>query len=381
MYLVAATLVVLSCSKKKPADKPRVSIDHARAAYVTDNGSDEISVIDRDGDAVVAVSIDVDPDAHEAPHHLAVRAADEKVFVALAFPPDAPGTGKHAGHGRATQNGMLLTLDLSTLSIRDQRDTEQNPGDVVLTHDGAHVLVTHFDMQRAMREAANGAVPSKMSAALQVWDSKTGALWATRPVCVAPHGVVTTRDDSFAVIACYGSDELAFVDLRSPELVTARVPVAGTPGLLGAPRYGPYGVALSPDGTLGIVADMESTDVRVFDVATRAMRSAAVLDVTGRAMLPVFVGAGVALVPTQGPDALLRVNLAENRLEKRVTYTEGECKAPHVVRVTRDGRAFVVCEGDHVGKGAVLEVDPVTLETKKRWLVGVFPDGIAFGDE
>ena len=30
---------------------------------------------------------------------------------------------------------------------------------------------------------------------------------------------------------------------------------------------------------------------------------------------------------------------------------------------------------------AVLEVDPVTLATRKRWAVGVFPDGIAFGDD
>lgn len=379
-YLVALALASLSCSKKKSPDKPRVPIDHAHAAYVTDNGSDEISVIDRDGDSVVAVALDVDPDAHEAPHHLAVRSSDDKVFVALAFPPENQGNGKHVGHGRATQNGVLLTLDLQTLSVRDSRDTEQNPGDVILTHDGSRVLVTHFDMARAMREAASGAVPAKMSAALQVWDERSGTLWASRPICVAPHGVVTTADDSLAVVACYGSDEIAFVDLTTPELSTSRVPVGGTAGLLGAPRVGPYGIALSPDGELGLVADMEDADVRVIDVKTRAMKPGAGLAVTGRAMLPAFTSARVALVPTQGPDALLRVNVAENRLEKRATYTQNECKSPHVVRVAKDGRAYLVCEGDHVGKGTVLEIDPQTLDIKRRWTVGVLPDGIAFGD-
>jgi hypothetical protein len=75
------------------------------------------------------------------------------------------------------------------------------------------------------------------------------------------------------------------------------------------------------------------------------------------------------------------VNVAENRLEKRVTYTQEECKSPHVARMAKDGRVYLVCEGDHVAKGTVLEIDPKTLETKHRWTVGVFPDGIAFGDE
>jgi len=40
----------------------------------------------------------------------------------------------------------------------------------------------------------------------------------------------------------------------------------------------------------------------------------------------------------------------------------------------------MVCEGDHTGPGSVLEIDPDSLATKKRWTVGVYPDGIDFGD-
>ncbi len=381
LYLAALLFVSLCCSKKKPPARSPVPIEHAHAAYVTDNGSDEISVIDRDSERVVSVSLDIDPDAHEAPHHLAVRSGDDKVFVALAFPPEKQAPGKHSGHGRATQNGALLTLDLTTLGVRESHDTEENPGDVVLTHDGTRVLVTHFDMQRAMQQAAAGAIPSKMSAALQVWDEATGVLISTRPICVAPHGVVTTHDDSLAVIACYGSDEIAFVDLHSADLATARVPVGGMPGLLGAPRYGPYAVALSADDVVGVVADLESGDVRTFDVPTRTMKPDSVLVLGGHAMMPAFVAPRIVLVPTQGPDGLARVNVAENRLEKRVNYTDAECKSPHVTRVAKDARVYVVCEGDHVTSGAVLEIDPITLATRKRWVVGVFPDGIAFGDD
>lgn len=382
-YLVALALASLSCGKKKASDKPPVPIAHARAAYVTDNGSDEISVIDRDGDSVVAVAIDVDPDAHEAPHHLAVSSLDDRVFVALAFPSDSPGTGKHAGHGRATQNGALLTLDLATLSVRDSHDTEQNPGDVVLTHDGAHVLVTHFDMARAMREAANGAVPSKMSAALQVWDAKQGALWASRPICVAPHGIVTTNDDTFALVACYGSDEIAVVDLRENAFTVSRIPVGMQQGVPGVPSYGPYAITLSPDESRAVVSDLEGQDVRLFDPKKREIIPEATQQVGARAMMAAWVDATTILLPLQGPDGLLRMGMdpAHPIKEKRRSFDKAECALPHVVRIAKDGRTYLVCEGDHTQKGSVLEIDPTTLETKKRWSVGVYPDGIAFGDE
>ncbi|HEX7663986.1 MAG TPA: hypothetical protein VF407_05740, partial [Polyangiaceae bacterium] len=48
-----------SCKRTAPAAKADpVPIPLARAAYVTDNGSDQISVIDRDGTTVVARSLD-----------------------------------------------------------------------------------------------------------------------------------------------------------------------------------------------------------------------------------------------------------------------------------------------------------------------------------
>ncbi len=123
-----------------------VAIPAARAAYVTNNVSDSLSVVDRDGDAVDAVPVDLDPDAHEAPHHLAIDSQGKTVFVALAFPPE-PAKKKpkdpHATHGNASDLGKLARLDLATLAVKETRDTAENPGDVILTHDKTRVLVTH----------------------------------------------------------------------------------------------------------------------------------------------------------------------------------------------------------------------------------------------
>ncbi|MEO6573304.1 MAG: hypothetical protein ABIP89_05670, partial [Polyangiaceae bacterium] len=67
-------------------------------------------------------------------------------------------------------------------------------------------------------------------------------------------------------------------------------------------------------------------------------------------------------------------------IEKRIAFTKDECQSPHVVRKAKDGRVYLVCEGDHTAPGSVVEIDPMTLAIKKRWVVGVYPDGIAFGE-
>jgi DNA-binding beta-propeller fold protein YncE len=369
-----------------------ISVAPARAAYVTNNGSDSLSVIDRDGDAVVAVPIDVDPDAHEAPHHLAIDPERKAVFVALAFPRDpsvAPGPSKssHGSHGGATDVGRIARLDLADLAVRQTSEVDPNPGDVIITHDRTRILVTHFDMKRAMDVAAKGAAsPATMFAELVVLDARSPELRrvAARPICTAPHGVATTADDRWAFVACYGSDELAVVDLAhaSEGLSTSRIPLGATPGVPGVPRYGPYSATLSPDDRHVVVADLEGQDLRVWGRAEERFLDDRTVTLAAKAFMPAFVDDHTLLVPLQAPDGLARVDIgsASALVTKRVAFSKQECGLPHAVKVAKDGRAYLVCEGDHRAPGAVLEIDPTTLATKRRWTVGVYPDGIAFGD-
>jgi DNA-binding beta-propeller fold protein YncE len=359
-----------------------IGISAARAAYVTNNGSDSLSVVDRDSDQVTSVPVDVDRDAHEAPHHLAIDAERKAVFVALAFPPDVKAARTaHGSHGGASDVGKLVRLDLANLAARQAVDVDQNPGDVVLTHDRSRVLVTHFDMKRAMDVAAKGgASPATMFAELVLLDAQTMKRVGSRPICTAPHGVVTTKDDRWAFVACYGSDDLALVDLGSEGLPTSRVPLGAAPGVPGVPRYGPYSATLSPDEALVVVADLEGQDVRVFERATKRFLSDRTIPLAAKAFMPAFVDATSVLVPTQAPDGLLRADVAASRITQRRAFTKDECALPHVVKIAKDGRAYLVCEGDHAGPGSVLEVDPQTLATKRRWTVGVYPDGIAFAE-
>jgi DNA-binding beta-propeller fold protein YncE len=365
-----------------------IAIAPARAGYVTNNGSDSISVIDRDSDTVVSVPVDLDPDAHEAPHHLAIDSATKTVFVALAFPPEskpAAANAKkdpHASHGNASDVGKLARLDLGTLAVRASQDVDENPGDVVLTHDRKRVLVSHFDMKRAMDVAARGgASPSTMFAQLVVFDATDMKRLGSRPVCVAPHGITVTKDDRTAYVACYGSDELAVVDLASEGLASSRLPLGAAQGVPGVPRFGPYSATLSPDEKLVVVADLEGQDIRVLDRETKRFLPEKSVPLAAKAFMPAFIDAHTLLVPTQSPDGLVRIDLDRAKVERRSSFAREQCALPHAVRVAKDARVYLVCEGDHRGPGSVLEIDPTTLETKKRWAVGVYPDGLAFGDE
>jgi DNA-binding beta-propeller fold protein YncE len=253
---------------------------------------------------------------------------------------------------------------------------------VILTHDRKRVLVTHFDMKRAMDVAARGgASPATMFASLVVLDAKTLARIATRPVCVAPHGVVTTRDDRIAFVACYGSDELAIVDLASDGFPVSRVALGAAQGVPGVPRYGPYSATLSPDESFVVVADLEGKDLRVYDRNAKKLVAEKTVTLDAKAFMPAFVGPSTLIVPLQAPDGVARVDLSTAKIEKRTTYAKAECSLPHVVRAAKDGRVYLVCEGDHTAPGSVLEIDPASLAIHKKWNVGAYPDGLAFGDD
>lgn len=369
-------------STAAPAALP-VPIAPARAAYVTNNGSDTVSVIDLDGARVETRSLDIEPGAHEAPHHLAVDGKAEAVFVALAFPtpPSSEPKGPHQGHGAADTRGKVARLALGTLAVTATIDVDPSPGDLVLTADRSRVLVTHFDMKRALEAAMAGDPTSAMFATLQVWDARTLKQIASRPLCVAPHGIAATKDGKTAIVACYGTDEVAFVDLTSPTLASARYAVGSSPGVPGAPRYGPYSVTLTPDESRVVVANLEGASIRVFDVATKRFVRELEVTLGARAFMPAFVEPHVVVVPLQGPDGLVRIDVDKAEILQRKSFEHDECASPHVARVATDGKVYVVCEGDHVRSGAVIEIDPVTLAVRKRWEVGVYPDGIAFGDE
>jgi YVTN family beta-propeller protein len=364
-----------------PPAKPSFTLPNGPYALVTNSGSDDLSVVDvTSGTELARVPVGLDPLDHDGPHHLAVDAAHGYVFVALSYPLPTLAPGPHAAHASGSAKGKLVRFDLPTLTRSAVAPTDTNPGDVVVSDDGARLVVSHYDLRRAVTLASQGLDAQR--ADLLVWDTaKLSAntppsVASAIPICIAPHGVVLDKPrGDHAYVACYGEDALALVDFTASPPTVARIPVGPAPGPPAQPSYGPYALTLSADGQSIFVGDTEGRDLRRFDVATQTMTTE-VFAAGGAVYFSALGPDDTAFVPVQTPDKLVRVNTATMKAETTRTFQPDECQAPHEAWVRPNGEVLLVCEGDHVATSHVLVLDPDTLATKTMWPVGVYPDKV-----
>lgn len=358
--------------------RARFAIDKAALAIVTNNASDSVSLLDLSKNEVVAtVPVDVDPLAVDGPHHAVVDAAGEFVYSPFAYPRDGAGLGPHAEHGASKTPGLLVKLRVSDLSRVGMVTVENNPGDVVMTPDGKRLVVSHFDLQRAIDGLAARKPLAELRAQLVFVDTATMTRVASPAPCVAGHGMAVSSSKLY--LACYGEDAIAVVDLADPK-VSELIPLGAAPSTPPNVVFGPYFVVLAGDEL--VVSETEGKGLRVIDLASRKTIRRAAL--SGAVFGPAFVPAAdptvdkdAWLAPVQSPDQLVKIDAATFTVQKVRTFAAGECERPHQVS-RHAGRAWLVCEGDHVAPGKVLEIDPRTLETLRSLEVGAYPDVIAF---
>jgi DNA-binding beta-propeller fold protein YncE len=346
---------------------------------VTDSLADTVSAIDLGtGDLIATRPVGRNPVDIDGPHHIVVDQAGGSAFIALSYPV-VGGAGPHAGHGASQALGWVQRLSLEDLTVTGQVRVQTNPGDLVLSQDGKRLVVSHFDLAKS---TAPGITLEAARASLGVIDPATIALTGSGEprfieACVAPHGISLSRPDGrFAFVACYAEDALAVVDLDAPDGAVQRIPL-GAGVVFGSVAYGPYAATLSPDGTRVAVASLVSKDVRFFDVETGAFEERDPVVLRGSAFFPAWSEDGAVLwVPMQSPDGIVRIDVDEGTQEERAFTNDDGCELPHEAERLPDGRIALVCEGDHVAPGTVLQLDPDSLETLTTTTVGVFPDAI-----
>ena len=254
---------------------------------------------------------------------------------------------------------------------------DANPGDVVLSEDRKRLVVSHFDLQRALKNPGNIDAQRSTLAVIdpdQVLPS--GSPDPTLiPLCIAAHGVTLSRPDgAIAYAACYGEDALALADLTNPKAPVKRIPVGASPGI-GNPNYGPYAAVMSPDGKTIAVSNTASKDVRFFDVASETFDLTKTIKTQGA---PYFVAwtadSAKIYIPTQAPDALHFVDVTQNNLEISFRDMSGVCEKPHAAELSGLKQLFLVCEGDQTTPGDVVMLDPGSLMTMSSTKVGIYPD-------
>lgn len=360
-----------------PNRRPGIAIPPGGMGIVTDSRSDTISLFDLgSGDRFAAFPVGREPVTIDGPHHVAVDVAGGAVYIALSYPAIA-GAGPHASHGSSKVSGYAQKLALDDLRPLGQVRVDPNPGEIVLSEDGKRLVVSHFDLQRALDN------PGDLDAArssLALIDPSTMALTGSPAatlirVCIAAHGMVLSRPDgATAYVACYGEDAIAIVDLTDPSAEVRRVPV-GPGATIGNPSYGPYALTMSPDQKTIAVSSTESRDVRFFDVATETFDGSLTITTQGAPFFVAWTPDGTGLyVPTQAPDAVAFHDLAQpaNHFERDLA---GACERPHIVDLDGEEALWVVCEGDQATTpGKVMKLDPATLATVTEASAGLYPD-------
>jgi DNA-binding beta-propeller fold protein YncE len=353
--------------------------DRPELAVVSNNGDDSLTLVDLAVPELVGSGgIGLDPVDLDGPHHVALDRAHGEVLTVLAYPVPPTAPGPHAAHGSSQRRGMIQRLALSDLSPLGALPVETNPGDIVLSDDGNLLIVSHFDLVRAQKQPD---LESKR-ATLALVDPRNvgveGGAATFVPTCIAPHGVALSRPSGErAYVACYGEDALAVVDTTDPDAPPELVSL-GIGGEPGRPFYGPYAAVMSPGGALVAVSNTESGDVRLFDAEAHSFLPAR-LATGGAPYFPAWADDETELiVPVQTPDGVLRVTL-DGTVRARREFSDGECVKPHEVVRSHGGRFFLVCEGDHVGPGTLLELDASSLETLAVLELGVYPDRLAIG--
>ncbi len=354
--------------------------------YVTNSLMNSVAVLDLGAGTVRATHpIGVGPLAENGPHHLAVDLARSVLYSPLSFPAAAIPAGPHAEHGSSDTPGIFVKRSLCDFRLLGQVDVDPNPGDMVLSADGRTAYVSHFDLRRAQ---ANVGDPERQKSNLIVIDTATMTRTATIPVCVAAHGMVVSSDGRTVFMACYGDDALGVVSLDGPRPTVRLVHIGGSPPRsTTSPSYGPYSLALSPDGASVWLGCAVANVLIAYDVASRTLdESRLTRRLPGKAWFPGFSPDGSTMVvPTQGRDSVTRLSTGPGlALRDQRYFTPEECTLPHQVAYGPDGLYYLVCEGRHTSDparsqpGSILALHPDDLRTVRSFPVGVFPDAIVF---
>lgn len=360
----------------------------AGMVLVTNSGDDSVSWIDLTPtvlDQVFKMPVGLLPPEREGPHHGAVSLDGKSFFVGVSNYVPGSGSGPHGSHGLGTVDGSLLKYDVATAELIGEARVSKSPGDVRLTPDGKRVVQTHFDLKKIQDVAGtDNWTVEQMYAPLAIVDAET-MVASFVDVCAAPHGVQVSPDSKTAYVSCWASDELAIVDLDARTV--ERFPVGTAPIDPTNPTYEPYAVSLNSIDHSVWMSDQKSGDLRIFALAAGGGGSwdttRGPVPMGGAPFFGQFSRDGARFyVPVQTPDSLTVVETATGHIVGSLPFTAADCKLPHAVLLTPDEQAaVVVCEGDHIGPGAVALVDlhaPTAPSLTKVITVGVFPDDAFF---
>jgi DNA-binding beta-propeller fold protein YncE len=376
--LLAVATTVLACSSSSgvadytgdayPDRRPSFEPADRRLGYLANLRSDTVSVVDLDAmELLGSVPVGRDPVDIDGPRHVALDLAADLAYVVLSYPDSVP--SPHL-QGAVQRSSYVEALRLSDLSVAGDLRIDAGADDVAFAPATGALAATHYDLLKALQpnledRRTNLALVDQASAIA----SGEGAARKV-PLCVAPTGVAFNADGSRAYVACTGEDAVAVVDPGSGE-VLARVP-AGV-----ALVNQPYAIVIDDERQRLVTANRVASTLSVFELSDEPSLLAT-LSVPGQPMFPAWIRESTLAAPFQEPGGAALFDVTSGELLTQIQYTEDECEKPSELKLLNDGRLLLVCEGSHYDRpGAVVELDPETLEVRARVKVDIYPERIA----
>jgi len=330
-----------------------------RKIYVSDQGSDQISVIDADA-LVVTRIIDVGSlDNLEYPHNVHMDRQGRYWYVTLI------------------NSATLLQFDAATDQLRRTATVGQSPANPVASPDGETVYVTNWNL----------AEP-----ALYVLDAETLAeryrVLFPEPLGTLPHGLCVTADGSTLYTTHENGNSVFKIELGETREDAHLTPIPlGDPD----PALRPLQVILDATESFAYVTCFGTGEVRVIDLALGEMVQ--VIPIGGNPWLEALTPDGSKIyVGNWGKNGVDVIDTSSKTLIQSLTNAgrpNPVFARPHGVAISDDGRyAYVSNENTndvipphHGGSGSdgtITVIDVETNQIVKSLAVELDPTGVAF---
>ena len=258
LFVLVTAGMTLALNPQAAAERPVDADKHHVVkkqflAYVTNEGSNDVSVINTKTNTVV----DLDP-ATPGIQGIPVGIAP----AGVAFTPN----GKTAYVANLISNTVSV-IDTKTntvvATINGEDESFSAPLAVAITPDGARVYVTNFG------PFPQPGAPPPPPSFVSVIDTKTNTVVATIGVGVLPEGVAISPNGRTAYVANEGSNTVSVIDTKTNTVVDLD---PTTPEIEGIPvGMGPSGVAFTPNGRRAYVTNYFDNFVSVIDTKTNTV--------------------------------------------------------------------------------------------------------------
>jgi YVTN family beta-propeller protein len=350
MTAVAALVLVAACGKDQPSLGGRADTTAAASAgtasvgelaYVTNEDSQELSVIDTRTDSVVA-SIPVGT----RPRGVRVSHDGRTVFVALSgspkCPPTMPDEECEKLKADKSKDGVAV-VDAVGRKVTRVLPGGSDPETFDISEDGSTLFVSNEDAGTA-----------------SIVDIASGKIRSTVPVGKEPEGVRLQPDGAAVWVTGETDHNVSLLDTRTGKVI----------GQINVGKR-PRDLAFTPDGSRAYVTSEIDGTVWVIDVPSRKVIKVLQLPKDSKPMGAVVSPDGRRVYVSNGRGGTVSVIDASSNA---VTGTISVGQRPWGIALTPDGRKLYTANGP---SNDVSVVDTEKLAVVKKIPVGKIPWGVA----